>query len=184
MEFIVKGRNIQVSNTLRKYAEDKVGKITKYFNKINKIEVKLTSGKNPSVPNSQIVEVTVFSKGILVRATESSIDMYASIDLVVDKLERQIKKYKSKLYRSLKQGKSPRRLVETVVERKEESEPKIVKTKQIEVKPMTPEEATLQMELLGHDFFVFANSETDEVNIVYRRKDDNYGLIRPIFGKG
>jgi putative sigma-54 modulation protein len=110
--------------------------------------------------------------------------MYASIDLVVDKLERQIKKYKSKLYKSLKQGEGLGRLAKTTQEAAEEPEPKIVKTKQIEVKPMTPEEATLQMELLGHDFFVFANSETDEVNIVYRRRDDNYGLIRPIFGKG
>jgi putative sigma-54 modulation protein len=184
MELIVKGRNIQVSNTLRKYAEDKVGRITRYFNKINKIEVELTSEKNPSVSNSQTVEVTVFSKGILVRATKSSTDMYASIDLVVDKLERQIKKYKSKLYKSLKQKEGLGRLAKVDREVEEEPEPKIVRTKQIEVKPMTPEEAALQMELLGHDFFVFANSETEEVNIVYRRRDDNYGLIRPIFGKG
>jgi putative sigma-54 modulation protein len=107
--------------------------------------------------------------------------MYASIDQVVDKLERQIKKYKGKLIDRTQQPRSTKPVADLDNNSRPAGEPKIVKVKQFAVKPMTPEEAALQMELLGHDFYVFTNSETEEINVVYRRKDDNYGLIEPIY---
>lgn len=186
MEIIVKGRHIEVTNALRAYAEEKIGRITKYFDQIQKIEIEFTDEKNPSIVNSKTVEVTVFPKGPILRAKESSNDMYASIDMVVDKLERRVKRYKNKTYKSAKHGQS---LGEIAVANfnagagREEVAPHIVKVKQVSIKPMDPEEATMQMDLLGHDFFVFTNADTDEVNVVYKRKDNNYGLIEPIQGK-
>ncbi|MHB8840842.1 MAG: ribosome hibernation-promoting factor, HPF/YfiA family [Candidatus Aquicultor sp.] len=187
MEIIVKGRHIEVTDALRAYAEDKIGRITKYFDQIQKIEIEFTDEKNPSIVNSKTVEVTVFPKGPILRAKESSTDMYASIDMVVDKLERQVKRFKDKNYKASKHAPS---LGELAVanfaedEARREEVPSIVKVKQVAVKPMAPEEATMQMELLGHDFFVFTNAETDEINVVYKRRDSNYGLIEPIHGKG
>lgn len=185
MEIIVKGRHIEVTDALRAYAEDKVGKITKYFDQIQKIEIEFTDEKNPSIVNSKTVEVTVFPKGPILRAKESSGDMYASIDMVVDKLDRQVKRFKNKTYKSTKNVPGLGELAKSrlAVGDEESRGPRIVKVKQIAVKPMVPEEATMQMELLGHDFFVFTNAETEEINVVYKRKDNNYGLIEPIHGK-
>lgn len=188
MEIIVKGRNMNVTNALRAYAEDKIGRITKYFDQILKIEIAFIDEKNPSIANGKTVEVTVFPKGPVLRAKESSNDMYASIDMVVDKLERQIKRYKNRTYKSQRHG-TPG-LGELAVARgangngeEEQEAPQIVKVKQVSVKPMDPEEATQQMELLGHDFFVFTNADTAEINVVYKRKDKNYGLIEPVSGR-
>ncbi|MCL5291644.1 MAG: ribosome-associated translation inhibitor RaiA [Actinobacteria bacterium] len=188
MEVIIKGRHIEVTDALRRYAEDKVSRLTKYLEKITKVEIELIVDKNPSVPNPQTAEVTLHTKGPLIRGKASTDNMYASIDGVVDKIQRQIKKYKGKLYGSHKQASGLAELAlqhsgETISETGEIG-PKVVKTKRVSLKPMTTEEAALQMELLGHDFFVFTNSETDELNVVYRRRDKNYGLIEPIFGKG
>jgi putative sigma-54 modulation protein len=186
MEIIVKGRHIEVTGALRAYAEDKIGRITKYFDQIMKIEIEFTDEKNPSIVNSKTVEVTVFPKGPVLRAKESSGDMYASIDLVVDKLERQVKRYKNKSYKGSKHVPGLGEIAVTSFAEEEalrDEAPSIVKIKQVAVKPMAPEEATMQMELLGHDFFVFTNAETDEINVVYKRKDSNYGLIEPIHGK-
>ncbi|MEW5705415.1 MAG: ribosome-associated translation inhibitor RaiA [Actinomycetota bacterium] len=186
MEMIVKGRHVEVTDALRAYAAEKIGKISRYFGKIMKIEVEFTDEKNRSIVNSKTVEVTVFTKGPILRAKESSSDMYASIDMVVDKLERQIKRFKGKVYKTSKNvtglGELAKSRLPEVAE-EEEKGPRIVKVKRVEVKPMAPEEATMQMELLGHDFFVFTNAETEEVNVVYKRKDNNYGLIEPIYGK-
>lgn len=185
MEMIVKGRHIEITDALRSYAEDKVGRVTKYFDQIIKIEIEFTDEKNPSIVNSKTVEVTIFpSRGPILRAKESSADMYASIDLVVDKLERQVKRFKNKSYKSSKHAPGLGELAKSqIAEAEEEIGPKIVKVKQVAVKPMVPEEATMQMELLGHDFFVFTNAETEEINVVYKRKDQNYGLIEPMQGK-
>ncbi|HZD60257.1 MAG TPA: ribosome-associated translation inhibitor RaiA [Anaerolineae bacterium] len=186
MEIIVKGRHINVTDALRSYAEEKIGRITRYFDQIQKIEIEFNDEKNRSIVNSKTVEVTVFPKGPILRAKESSSDMYASIDMVVDKLERQIKRFKSKSYKSAKHapglGEIAANFVEAAEEELEEGS-RIVKVKQVAVKPMDPEEAAMQMELLGHDFFVFTNADTEEVNVVYKRKDNNYGLIEPIPGK-
>jgi len=187
MQIIVKGRNIEVTDALREYVEDKIAKTTKYFDHIIKIEVEFTVEKNPSISNPETVEVTLFTKGPVIRAKESSTDMYASIDLVAEKLERQIKRYKGKLQtHTLKNSELKKEnlaaagISEEIEEEERSEKPEIVKIKQFAVKPMSPEEAALQMDLLGHDFYVFTNSETDEINVVYRRKDQNYGLIEPV----
>lgn len=186
MEVIVKGRNIDITGALREYAVEKMSKMTKYFDQIMKIEIEFMVEKNPSISNPKTVEATVFTKGPVIRAKESSTDMYASIDLVADKLERQVKKYKGKrqAHNVRKNGAIRENVAE--VERNNEDDketsgkPRIVKIKQFAVKPMSPVEASMQMELLGHDFYVFNNAETDEFNVVYRRKDNNYGLIEPL----
>lgn len=184
MEIIVKGRHMEVTDALRTYAEEKIGRISKYFDQIIKIEIAFIDEKNPSIANSKTVEVTVFPKGPVLRAKESSTDMYASIDMVVDKLERQIKRYKNKTFKNTKSAPKLGEIAAAAIAAEEETEsPRIVKVKQIAVKPMDPEEATMQMELLGHDFFVFTNADTDEVNVVYKRRDSHYGLIEPISGK-
>jgi len=187
MKVIVKGRNINITDALREYAIEKTSKMTKYFDQIMKIEIEFMVEKNPSISNPKMVEATVFTKGPVIRAKESSTDMYASIDLVADKLERQVKKYKGKLRTHNLRNNGAIRENVTEVERnnKDDKEtagkkPRIVKIKQFAMKPMSPIEASLQMELLGHDFYVFNNAETDEVNVVYRRKDNDYGLIEPL----
>lgn len=181
MQVIIKGKNIEVTDALRMHAEDKIKKVTRHFDQIMKIEIELSVAKNRRVSKNQTVEVTLFAKGPAIRAKESSTDMYASIDMVINKLERQIKKYKGKVYASA--NKNTEKLAELFLKKtkgeKQQAESRIVKTKQFLIKPMTPEEAILQMELLSHDFFVFTNSETEDINVVYRRKDKNYGLIEP-----
>ncbi|MBI4744702.1 MAG: ribosome-associated translation inhibitor RaiA [Actinobacteria bacterium] len=183
MQVIVKGKNIEITGALRKYAEEKIGRVEKHFDHITKAEVELIVEKNPSISNNQTVEATLFTKGPVVRAKESSKDMYASIDMVLNKLERQVEKYKGKTYSSKAQGNSEE-LYEMMKTSEEkgvtESKNRIVDVRQVALKPMSPEEATLQMDKLGYDFFVFTNSETEEINVVYRRKDKNYSLIEPI----
>ena len=142
---------------------------------------------NPSINESQVAEATVWTKGPVLRARESSTDMYASIDLVADKLERQVKRYREKRTRRqaehMAQHHAPPEPAQ-VATLPEEDEAMIVKTKQFNMKPMSDEEALLQLELIGHDFFVFVNAESDEVNVIYKRRDGNYGLIEPTRGEG
>ena len=184
MNLTVKGRNLVLTDAIGAYAEEKIGRLGKYLSNGTRCEVELWTEKNPSIADNQVVEVTIFTKGPVIRAREASPDIYASIDLVFAKLERQVKKYRGKLV-SRSQGTHKEVLVSEgfeVLEEAEEPEtespaPFIVKTKQFMVKPMTPEEACLQMELVGHDFYVFTNSETSETAVVYRRRDGNYGLI-------
>jgi putative sigma-54 modulation protein len=180
----VKGRNLNLTEAVGAYAEEKIGRLGKYLANGSRCEVELWTEKNPSIPANQVVEVTIFTKGPVIRAREASPDMYTSIDLVFAKLERQVKKYRGKLV-ARSQGAHRETLVsegfeipEEIEEIEEESiAPRIVKTKQFMIKPMAPEEAALQLELVGHDFYVFTNSETDEMAVVYRRRDGNYGLI-------
>lgn len=181
MSVIVKGKNIEITNALKKYAEEKVNHVKKHFNEIIKTEIELIVEKNPSITNNQTVEVTLFTKGPLIRAKESSTDMYASIDQVVAKLERQIDRFKGKTYKSQVHPLNSAELLPPEESGEgEEQSPQIVKTKQVPMKPMSPEEAVMQMELLGHDFFVFINAETEETNVVYRRKNNTFGLIEPV----
>jgi putative sigma-54 modulation protein len=180
MQLQVKGRNFEISEQIRSYAEGKLGKLDKLVRDPTRIELELLVEKNPSISNNHIAEATVFTKGPVLRARESSADMKASIDQLVEKLERQVKRYRDKR----KRGHRPyghSQLVEDTPSTPTdlETEPMIVKTKQFAIKPMTTEEAVLQMDLIGHDFFVFKNADTDEINVVYRRRDGNYGLIEP-----
>jgi putative sigma-54 modulation protein len=179
----VKGRNLVLTEAITGYAEEKIGRLGKYLADETRGEVEFWTEKNPSITDNQVVEATIFTKGPVIRAREASPDIRASIDLVFDKLERQVKKYRGKLVNH--QGPAMATFAAEGFEAPAEAEeiaeespsPRIVKTKQFMVKPMTPEEAALQLELVGHDFFVFTNSETNETAVVYRRRDGNYGLI-------
>jgi putative sigma-54 modulation protein len=174
----VKGKNVEVSDSLKSYAQEKLGKLDKHLNAAARLELELAVEKNPSISENQIAEATIWTKGPVLRARETSADMRASIDLLVEKLERQARRYRDKRRRGPGRAAANSEPQAIPVVADEES-PVIVKTKQFAVKPMSPEEAVLQLELIGHDFFVFQNGDTDDVNVVYRRRDGNYGLIEP-----
>lgn len=184
MNLTIKGRNLALTDAIGAYAEEKMGKLGKYLANGSRCEVELWTEKNPSISDNQVVEATIFTKGPVIRAKEASPDIYASIDLVFAKLERQVKKYRGKIVSRAQEGPKEAlvsegfKLPEETEEPEEEtSAPLIVKTKHFMVKPMAPEEACLQLELVGHDFYVFTNAETNETAVVYRRRDGNYGLI-------
>jgi len=181
MNFNVKGRNIQVTDSLHTYAEDKLVKLGRNLNSASRMELELFCEKNPRIEDNQVAEATIFTKGPVLRAKGASSDMYASIDKVADKLDRQVKKYRSKLvsHDAHVRGSLPPDLGLEPEEEPEEDGPSIVKTKQFIIKPMSAEEAALQMELIGHDFFVFRNSDTNDTNVIYHRRDGDYGLIEP-----
>ncbi|MCL4472365.1 MAG: ribosome-associated translation inhibitor RaiA [Actinobacteria bacterium] len=188
MNLQVKGRNIAVTEALRTYVDEKLSKLGKNLNSASTMEVELFCEKNPSIADNQVAEATIFTKGPVLRAKGASQDMYASIDLVADKLGRQVKKYRSKLvsHDSRVRGSIPpdalMPMPEPIAEEEEEEEeegPQIVKLKSFDIKPMSAEEAALQLELIGHDFFVFRNSESNDTSVIYRRRDGNYGLIEP-----
>ena len=178
MRLQVKGKNVDVTDSLKDYALQKLGKLEKHLNDAARLELELQVEKNPSISQNQGAEATVWTKGPVLRARESSTDMKASIDLLVEKLERQARRYRDKRRRGPTRGNNDKNVGAIPVVADEES-PVIVKTKQFAIKPMTPEEAVLQLELIGHDFFVFQNADTNDVNVVYRRRDGNYGLIEP-----
>ncbi|NLE09884.1 MAG: ribosome-associated translation inhibitor RaiA [Actinobacteria bacterium] len=184
MNLTVKGRNLVLTDTISAYAEEKIGKLSKYLANGARCEVELWTEKNPSIADNQVVEATIFTKGPVIRAREASPDIYASIDLVFAKLERQVKKYRGKLaarnqsaHKEILASQGFQLLEEAEEVEAESSGPQIVKSKQFMVKPMSPEEAVLQLELVGHDFYLFTNSETNETAVVYRRRDGYYGLI-------
>ncbi len=175
MKMHVTGKNVEVTDALYQTVDKKLSKLDKYFQQGGPVEANVSL---EILKGSHIVEVTLFVGGMILRGEESTTDIYASIDSVVDKLERQIRKYKTRVNRKMReQGSKP---FFTEPEEEEENEyPRIVKTKRFNVKPMSSEEAVLQMELLGHNFFVYRSAITDEVNVVYKRNDGNYGLIEP-----
>lgn len=169
----VRGKNIDITPALKDYVEKRVGKITKYFDTLGEITVVLAVAKG-----RHIVEVTVPVNGMLLRGEESTTDMYASIDLVIEKLERQIEKYKTKIARKLRGGAFKGDLIPESREADTE-EFEVAKVKRFAIKPMTTEEAIMQMNLINHDFFVFTNADTEDVNVLYRRHNGGYGLIVP-----
>lgn len=180
MRLQVKGRNVEVSDQIRQYAEDKLAKLDRLVKDPTRIELELAVEKNPSISDNHIAEATVWTKGPVLRAREASADMKASIDQLVDKLERQVKRYREKRRSPRRQARDESGAPEPVaLDLPEDGATAIAKTKQYLVKPMTPDEAVLQLELVGHDFFVFRHAESDEVNVVYRRRDGQYGLIEP-----
>ena len=173
MKFIIVGKNIDVTEGLRTAVEDKIGKLEKYFNPETEVHVTLSVEKE-----RQKIEVTIPVKGSIIRSEQVSNDMYVSIDLVEEIIERQLKKYKNKL---VDQKQSASFFKQEFIEKDymDEEEIQIIRTKKFDIKPMYPEDACIQMELLGHSFFVFCNAETDLVNVVYKRKGNTYGLIEP-----
>ena len=175
MMYNIRGQRFQVTEALRDYAEKKLSRLEKYFDAPVASEITVTL----SVTKGQhTVEVTIPLVGVMLRAEEKSADMYASIDLVVDKLERQIRKHKTKVNRKFRQGRALFREEGSAVSvLEEEDELELVRTKRFTLKPMDVEEAILQMNMIGHNFFVFANADSKEVNVVYKRSDGKYGLI-------
>lgn len=178
MNFNIRGENLEVTQALREFIEKKIGKLERYF------DTPLTSNVhvNLSVYNDeQEIEVTIPMTGLLLRAEEQHADLYAAIDLVVDKLERQIRKHKTKVNRKFRQQDSTQGIFTDFNTDKEvdEEQIEIVRTKRFNLKPMDSEEAILQMDMLGHAFFVYTDAETNTTNVVYRRRDGKYGLIEP-----
>ena len=176
MKFIISGKNIDVTSGLRSAIEQKLGKLERYFTPETEIIVTLSVEKE-----RQKIEVTIPVKGSIIRSEQVSDDMYVSIDLVEEVIERQLRKYKNKLVARHQGGANFQPAFAEQEVDADEDEIKIIRTKRFGIKPMFPEDACVQMELLGHNFFVFCNAETDEVNVVYKRKDNTYGLIEPEF---
>ncbi|MGU3471492.1 ribosome hibernation-promoting factor, HPF/YfiA family [Paenibacillus sp. D51F] len=179
MNYNIRGQNIQVTDAMREYVEKKLNRLEKYFdaplNTDSNVTMAVHKGRHG-------VEVTIPMTGVILRAEEKSPDMYASVDTVVDKLERQIRKYKTKVNRKFRQNESIKTLfreddVSSVQLQDPEDDLEVVRMKKFQLKPMDVEEAILQMDMVGHSFYVFSNIETKEVNVVYRRNDGKYGLI-------
>ena len=175
MKYVITGRGTNVTDGLRSAIEEKLGKLEHYFAPATEVHVTLKVEKD-----RQKVEVTVPVKGHIIRAEQVSDDMYVSIDLIEDIIERQLRKYKTKIVDS-KQNVGSFTSEFMQEDDYEDEDVKVIRTKRFAVKPMDPEEACVQMELLNHSFYVFRNAETDEVNVVYKRKGGDYGLIEPEF---
>lgn len=173
MQYIISGRNIDVTEGLKSAIYEKIGKLERYFTPETEVHVTLSVEKE-----RQKIEITIPMKGNIVRAEQVSSDMYVSIDLVEEIIERQLRKYKNKL---VDQKQAAESLSRAFIEEDagEDDEIEIIRSKRFAIKPMDPEEACLQMDLLGHNFYVFRNASTDEVNVVYKRKGNTFGLIEP-----
>ncbi len=180
MNMVIKGRHMEVRPEIREYAEEKVGKVVRILNgMVMSIEVELYHERNRKIADNQVAEVTVRTKGPVIRAREGARDMHAAIDLVAEKLERQAAKIKGKMADKHSAKAAPAKQAAPPIVADEEPIPVIVRTKTVELKPMDPEEAASQMDLLGHDFFVFASTENGKVCVVYRRRDGDYGVLVP-----
>ena len=180
MDMVVKGRKMEIKPDVRAYAEEKVGKVARILNGLAmSVEVELYHERNRSIGEGQVAEVTVFTKGHVLRARESASDMKAAIDKVSSKLERQARKFKEKVVDRHAGKLSPAAPAMAPVPA-EDAEPErlVVKKKKVDLKPMSEEEAILQLELLGHDFFLFASDETGATNVLYRRRDGDYGMLQ------
>ena len=173
MQFVIVGKTVEVTPGLRSAVEDKIGKLEKYFSPEAEAHVTLSVEKE-----RQKIEVTIPVKGSIIRSEQVSNDMYVSIDLVEEIIERQLKRYKNKL---VDQKQSAGFFKQEFIDKEymDEEEIKIIRSTKFDIKPMYPEDACIQMELLGHSFFVFCNAETDQINVVYKRKGNTYGLIEP-----
>ena len=182
MDVVVRSRKVEISQGLKGLVEEKVSRLSRFLDGMDHAEVIFSEEKNPRIADREVCEVTLAAHGHLVRARAAAADQAAAVDRVLDKLEHQIEKLKGRLV-----GRSHPRRHGSVNSAKDhqppdddnidESAPRIVKTKRFEIKPMTPEEASLQMDLLGHDFYFFTNSETERAAVVYRRSDGYVGLI-------
>lgn len=180
MRFDIRGKNIELTEALKEYTTKRLSKLEKYIDDVKEAQVALSIGSE-----GHKVEVTIPLNGVILRGEEATSDMYTSIDLVEEKLEKQIEKHKTRLYRS-NRGAGLKKAFNEEVKREIDQNGhadkfKLVRSKQFALKPMDEEEAIMQMNLLGHSFFVFHNARSEEVNVVYKRKDGNYGLIEPHF---
>ncbi len=184
MQFLIKSKNMEVPEALRQYLEKKLGKLDRYLDNISTVTIELSTSTSKTAGSRTVAQATLVANGAILRGEESAGDPQSAVDLVTDVLHRQITRYKEKLQnrgRVLGSRAQPAEEAE-VEEDLEEEQPRIVRTKQFAYKPMAAEEAVEQMELLGHDFFVFLNAATEQVNVLYRRRDGDYGLIEPEIG--
>ena len=172
LRYVISGKNIDVTEGLRTAITDKLGKLERYFTPDTEVHVTLSVEKE-----RQKIEVTIPVKGTVIRSEQVSNDMYVSIDLVEEVIERQLRKYKNKIVQREQGAGSFRQ--EFIDKEAEDEEVRIIRTKQFDMKPMYPEDACVQMEMLGHSFYVFVNAETEQINVVYKRKGNTYGLIEP-----
>lgn len=181
MQVILQGRNVQITDRLREYVESKVDKLDRYLSSAGEARMELAIEQTKSAEDRHVAQLTIRSKGVLLRSEERSSDMFTSVDMVMDKIRRQIDRYRSKRRGRFRSGQAEQ-LAELEMEDEDlEDVPEghIVRTKHFQVTPMGPDEAVEQMELLGHSFFVFYNVEDDQINVVYRRRDGDYGLLQP-----
>jgi putative sigma-54 modulation protein len=177
MYITVSGKNIEITSALKNVVEKKISKLEKYFKPQIEAQATLSVEKN-----RQIIEVSIFFGGVVLRAEEVHDDMYAAVDLVVDSLEGQIRKQKTKLQKKYHDDTLKFQSIPDLKDNDDDAnEPRIVRTKRFAMKPMSAEEAVLQMELVGHNFFVYQDADSSDVNVVYKRKDGNYGLIESQF---
>jgi len=179
MRLQVKGRNVEVSDSIRRYAEDKLGKLERQLADPTQVELELAIEPNPSIAENHVAEATIWTKGPTLRAREAATSYEASIDQLVEKLERQVKRYRAKRSRRESGRRANGQQPDEPNFSAEQLERMIVKSKQFELQPLTPDEAALELELIGHDFFVFVNVDTGKTNVVYRRRAGAYGLIEP-----
>lgn len=178
MQLIITGKNMEVSEPLKNYVQKKIGKLDRFLPMIGEVHVELSTETTKSNQDRHVVQITMNNDGTILRAEERSADILAAVDAVRDKLQRQIERFKDRPARKRQRARAAMPEPEAPVE--EETTPRIVRTKQFSVTPMSDEEAIEQMELLGHDFFVFYNPTTASMNVLYRRKDGNYGLLQPV----
>jgi len=174
MELTITGKNLEVSDWLYEFAERKINRLDRYLPGIEEARIELSVENTRNANQRQRAQLTLRRGGIILRSEERSADMFAAVNAALDKMQRQIDRYKGKRW----ERKAPRE-PEPIEVAEEEAEPRIVRTKRFSMLPMTPDEAVEQMELLGHDFFIFFNTEGDGINVLYRRKDGDYGLLQP-----
>jgi putative sigma-54 modulation protein len=191
MKLVIQGKNIEITDAIREYVNQKIEKAVSHFqNMITEVDVHLSVARNPRVNSRQIAEVTMYLNGAVVRAEEGSENLYASIDLVADKISRQLRKYKEK--RAAKQATTKTAealsdqpvVTDLIQDRAPELPAQVVRTKYFAMPPMTVQEALEHLELVDHDFYVFRNSETGEINVVYERNHGGFGVIQPRNGNG
>lgn len=192
MKLVIQGKNIEITDSLREYVTQKIEKAVSHFQNLTiEVDVNLSIARNPRINSKQIAEVTIYVNGAVVRAEESSESLYASIDLVADKVARKLRKYKEKRQA---QNQAPIKTTEVlsdqpvvsdlIFDREPELPPQVLRTKYFAMPPMTVQEALEQLELVDHDFYMFLNAETQEINVIYERNHGGYGVIQPRKGNG
>lgn len=174
MIFNIRGNKIEITDAIRSYIESKIGKLDKYFENPEENTANVVAR---IIGKQQVIEITIYSKGIILRAEESTSDLYAAIDLVLEKLEKQIIKNKTRMNKKANKNSVVGINVDSIGEEDLVEDGLVIKRKKVEMKPMSEEEAILQMNFLGHDFFVFKNVDTNSTDVLYRRKDGNFGII-------
>lgn len=192
MKLVIQGKNIEITDAIREYVQQKIEKAVSHFqNLTNEVDVHLSVARNPRINPRQTAEVTIYANGTVIRSEESSEDLYASIDLVADKIARQLRKYKEKRQDKNKAAVKPVEIIEDpsivtdlISDRAPELPGEVVRTKYFAMPPMTIEEALEQLQLVDHDFYMFRNSETGEINVIYERNHGGYGVLQPRNGNG